>query len=225
MSSSRRRPGVDADVAFVSRDVTGLSTKHAVLPETQVFYDAMLGAPSLRWVHLHSAGADRPVYRRAARGAASRSTHLVRRQRRGRGADCAGRPARARPAPSAADGRAARAPVGAADRQRPAARPGRPDRRDRRLGPDRPAARRAAGAAGAAARRGAQQRRTRGPGHRDRGLREPGAGAAARRLAGAGLPAQRAHARRWSTPRRWLRCRRAHGSSTWRAASASTRPR
>jgi phosphoglycerate dehydrogenase-like enzyme len=55
-------PGVDADVAFVSRDVTGLSTKHAVLPETQVFYDAMLGAPSLRWVHLHSSGADRPVF-------------------------------------------------------------------------------------------------------------------------------------------------------------------
>ena len=55
-------PGVDADVAFVSRDVTGLSTKHAVLPETQVFYDAMLGAPSLRWVQLHSAGADRPVF-------------------------------------------------------------------------------------------------------------------------------------------------------------------
>ncbi|MGJ7497783.1 D-2-hydroxyacid dehydrogenase [Variovorax sp. RT4R15] len=56
------QPGVDADVAFVSRDVTGLSTKHAVLPATQAFYDAMLGAPSLRWVHAHSAGADRPVY-------------------------------------------------------------------------------------------------------------------------------------------------------------------
>lgn len=56
------QPGVDAEVAFVSRDVTGLSTKHAVLPETQAFYDALLGAPSLRWVHLHSAGADRPVF-------------------------------------------------------------------------------------------------------------------------------------------------------------------
>jgi phosphoglycerate dehydrogenase-like enzyme len=56
------QPGVDAEVAFVSRDVTGLSTKHAVLPQTQVFYDALLGAPSLRWVHLHSAGADRPVF-------------------------------------------------------------------------------------------------------------------------------------------------------------------
>jgi len=55
-------PGVDADIAFVSRDVTGLSTKHAVLPATQAFYDALRGAPSLRWVHVHSAGADRPVY-------------------------------------------------------------------------------------------------------------------------------------------------------------------
>jgi phosphoglycerate dehydrogenase-like enzyme len=55
-------PGVDAEVAFVSRDVTGLSTKHEIVPATQVFYDAMEAAPSLRWVHAHSAGADRPVY-------------------------------------------------------------------------------------------------------------------------------------------------------------------
>lgn len=54
--------GEDADVAFVSRDVTGLSTKHAVLPDTQRFYDAMLGAPSLRWVQAHSAGADRAIF-------------------------------------------------------------------------------------------------------------------------------------------------------------------
>lgn len=51
-----------ADVAFVSRDVTGLSTKHEVLPDTQRMYDALLAAPALRWVHIHSAGADRPVY-------------------------------------------------------------------------------------------------------------------------------------------------------------------
>ena len=53
---------VDFDAAFVSRDVTGLSTKHDVKPATQAFYDALLAAPSLRWVHVHSAGADRPVY-------------------------------------------------------------------------------------------------------------------------------------------------------------------
>lgn len=55
-------PGEDADIAFVSRDVTGLSTKHQVLPPTQHFYDGLLSAPSLRWVHLHSAGADRPIF-------------------------------------------------------------------------------------------------------------------------------------------------------------------
>lgn len=55
-------PGEDADIGFVSRDVTGLSTKHEVLPATQRFYDGLLAAPSLRWVHLHSAGADRAIY-------------------------------------------------------------------------------------------------------------------------------------------------------------------
>ncbi|MDP9893709.1 phosphoglycerate dehydrogenase-like enzyme [Variovorax boronicumulans] len=54
--------GDDADIAFVSRDVTGLSTKHQVLPHTQQFHDALRSAPSLRWVHAHSSGADRPVY-------------------------------------------------------------------------------------------------------------------------------------------------------------------
>jgi len=54
--------GADADVAFVSRDVTGLSTKHELLPHTRRFHDALRHAPSLRWVHAHSSGADRPVY-------------------------------------------------------------------------------------------------------------------------------------------------------------------
>ncbi|WP_321893638.1 D-2-hydroxyacid dehydrogenase [Paraburkholderia tropica] len=52
----------DFDVAFVSRDITGRSTKHQIEPETQVWYDRMLGAASLRWVHIHAAGADREVY-------------------------------------------------------------------------------------------------------------------------------------------------------------------
>lgn len=52
----------DCDIAFVSRDVTGLSTKHEIFPETREFYDAMLASPSLRWVHIHSAGTDRAVY-------------------------------------------------------------------------------------------------------------------------------------------------------------------
>lgn len=53
---------LDADIAFVSRDVTGLSTKHEVTAETQTFYDAMSAAKSLKWVHTHSAGADRPIF-------------------------------------------------------------------------------------------------------------------------------------------------------------------
>ena len=53
---------LDADVAFISRDVTGLSTKHEVLPATQAYYDAMCRCKSLSWVHTHSAGADRSIF-------------------------------------------------------------------------------------------------------------------------------------------------------------------
>jgi phosphoglycerate dehydrogenase-like enzyme len=35
------QPGDDADLAFLSRDVTGLSTKHELLPHTQAFHDAL----------------------------------------------------------------------------------------------------------------------------------------------------------------------------------------
>jgi phosphoglycerate dehydrogenase-like enzyme len=52
----------DFDAAFVSRDVTGRSTKHQLEPATSLFHDTLRRAPSLRWVHIHSAGADRPVY-------------------------------------------------------------------------------------------------------------------------------------------------------------------
>lgn len=55
-------PGAAIDIAFVSRDVTGLSTKHEIQPETQRFYDLMSAAPKLRWLHVHSAGADRQIY-------------------------------------------------------------------------------------------------------------------------------------------------------------------
>ena len=52
----------DFDVAFVSREVTGRSTKFQVEQETQRFHDALRQAKSLAWVHIHSAGADRPIY-------------------------------------------------------------------------------------------------------------------------------------------------------------------
>jgi phosphoglycerate dehydrogenase-like enzyme len=51
-----------AHIAFVSRDVTGRSTKHDLTPATRRFYDAMRAAPELRWVHAHSAGVDRPIF-------------------------------------------------------------------------------------------------------------------------------------------------------------------
>jgi phosphoglycerate dehydrogenase-like enzyme len=54
--------GAPFDIAFVSRDVTGVSTKHRIEPATQRFYDALLNSKTLRWLHFHSAGADRPVY-------------------------------------------------------------------------------------------------------------------------------------------------------------------
>ena len=52
----------DIDVAFISRDITGLSTKHELEPGTRACYDLMRRSTRLRWVHIHSAGADRPIY-------------------------------------------------------------------------------------------------------------------------------------------------------------------
>lgn len=52
----------DFEVSFVSRDVTGRSTKLELEPPTRAFHDALRQAKSLRWVHIHSAGADRPIY-------------------------------------------------------------------------------------------------------------------------------------------------------------------
>ncbi|MFI5447881.1 D-2-hydroxyacid dehydrogenase [Polaromonas sp. UC242_47] len=56
------QPSGDVDIAFISRDVTGRSTKHVLSPSLQACYDALRSAPSLQWVHIHSAGADRPVF-------------------------------------------------------------------------------------------------------------------------------------------------------------------
>lgn len=52
----------DLDVAFISRDVTGLSTKHQFSPQLQACYDVLRRSSALQWVHIHSAGADRPIY-------------------------------------------------------------------------------------------------------------------------------------------------------------------
>ncbi len=52
----------DADISFVSRDITGNSTKQNILPATQYFYDALRASKDLKWLQIHSAGADRQVY-------------------------------------------------------------------------------------------------------------------------------------------------------------------
>jgi hypothetical protein len=48
----------DFDCAFVSRDVTGLSTKHELAPSLKACYQVLEESSNLRWVHIHSAGAD-----------------------------------------------------------------------------------------------------------------------------------------------------------------------
>ena len=52
----------DADVAFISREVTGTSTKHEIHPALQQVYTLLRQSPGLQWVHIHSAGADRQIY-------------------------------------------------------------------------------------------------------------------------------------------------------------------
>jgi len=49
-------------VAYITRDVTGASTKTRVLQDLQRFYEVMRASPHLAWVHVHSAGADRPIF-------------------------------------------------------------------------------------------------------------------------------------------------------------------
>jgi phosphoglycerate dehydrogenase-like enzyme len=52
----------DVDVGFITREVTGTSTKHVVLEALESFYTSLRRSPRLRWVHVHSAGADRPIF-------------------------------------------------------------------------------------------------------------------------------------------------------------------
>lgn len=58
VASGRR----DIDIAFISRDVTGRSTKHELAPALQACYAVLRESLPLQWVHIHSAGADRQVY-------------------------------------------------------------------------------------------------------------------------------------------------------------------
>lgn len=54
--------GCTVHAAYISRDVTGLSTKHEVREPLAGCYRVLRRSPQLAWVHTHSAGADRPIY-------------------------------------------------------------------------------------------------------------------------------------------------------------------
>ena len=62
LNSAEQKPGVQFDAALISRDVTATSTKQKIIPSTQTFYNLLLSSPDLRWVQIHSAGADRQIY-------------------------------------------------------------------------------------------------------------------------------------------------------------------
>lgn len=62
INSAEQKIGVKFDAALISRDVTATSTKQKIIPSTQAFYDLLLNSRDLRWVQIHSAGADRQIY-------------------------------------------------------------------------------------------------------------------------------------------------------------------
>jgi len=53
----------DADIAFMTREVTGASSKNNPTPALQGFQALLRNAPRLRWLQIHPAGAERPIYR------------------------------------------------------------------------------------------------------------------------------------------------------------------
>lgn len=53
----------DADLAFMTREVTGKSSSNKPTPELQRFDAVVRQAPKLKWLQIHPAGAERPIYR------------------------------------------------------------------------------------------------------------------------------------------------------------------
>jgi D-2-hydroxyacid dehydrogenase (NADP+) len=53
----------DADIAFMTREVTGKSSSNNPTPELQGFDAVVRKSPMLRWLQIHPAGAERPIYR------------------------------------------------------------------------------------------------------------------------------------------------------------------
>lgn len=55
-------PAAAVHIAFISRDITGLSSKTVHTPTLDACLGVIRRSPGLAWVHTHSAGADRPIY-------------------------------------------------------------------------------------------------------------------------------------------------------------------
>lgn len=53
----------DADIAFMTREVTGASGKGSPTPELRNFGRVLRNAPGLKWLQIHPAGAELPIYR------------------------------------------------------------------------------------------------------------------------------------------------------------------
>jgi phosphoglycerate dehydrogenase-like enzyme len=53
----------EADIAFMTREVTGRSSKDNPTPELKGFEAALRKSPGLSWLQIHPAGAERPIYR------------------------------------------------------------------------------------------------------------------------------------------------------------------
>ncbi|TWS95121.1 D-2-hydroxyacid dehydrogenase [Reyranella sp. CPCC 100927] len=51
-----------ADIAFMTREVTGRSSKNNLTLELRDFQAVLRKSPRLRWLQIHPAGADRPIY-------------------------------------------------------------------------------------------------------------------------------------------------------------------
>lgn len=53
----------DIDIAFMTREVTGASSTNNPTPELKGFDTVLRAAPRLKWLQIHPAGAERPIYR------------------------------------------------------------------------------------------------------------------------------------------------------------------
>ncbi|MES2184894.1 MAG: D-2-hydroxyacid dehydrogenase [Pseudomonadota bacterium] len=57
----------EVDIALMTLDVIGLSTKMALTPGMQFFSEQLRAAPRLQWLHVPTAGVDRPVFQEMLR--------------------------------------------------------------------------------------------------------------------------------------------------------------